>query len=158
MNAVGYEIREVAGKGLGVFSTKEFIDGERIMFFTGRAEDVSMIKDLDHSLQVGERAFIGPTGGADDLVNHSCSPNTGLRMNGKKIELVAIENVKPGDEITWDYSTTMYGGLWAMECVCGNKNCRGTVLDFDDLPKDRKDFYLSRNVVMPYLRRNQTGL
>jgi len=50
---------------------------------------------------------MGPSGGVDDFFNHSCDPNAGLQIDGQKVWLVAIKNITQGEEITWDYSTTM---------------------------------------------------
>ena len=73
------------------------------------------------------------------VVNHSCSPNAGLRSN--RI-LVALRNIGCGEEICYDYSTTMSEGRWTMQCRCGHLNCRSTVGDFHDLPTPRQQHYL----------------
>ena len=65
--------------------------------------------------------------------NHSCSPNMYCielqdRTNAMKAVLVAIQNIAPGTELTWDYRQQ-----WAhnegprIVCRCGSAQCRGYV-------------------------------
>ncbi len=82
------------------------------------------------------------------VVNHSCSPNAGLRSN--RI-LVALRNIGCGEEICYDYSTTMSEGRWTMQCRCGDLNCRSTVGDFHDLPTPRQQHYLQLGVVQSFI-------
>lgn len=79
------------------------------------------------------------------FVNHSCEPNTGIRDG---IRLVALRDLDPGEEIRFDYSTTMQEDHWVMEgCRCGAPSCRGSVLDFRWLPLDTKLTLIRQNVV-----------
>jgi hypothetical protein len=65
---------------------------------------------------------------ADDaeVMNHSCDPNTaGLGDDA----LVAIRDILPGEEVTYDYATSeidprVFAG-W--ECRCGAPNCRKVI-------------------------------
>ena len=60
-------------------------------------------------------------------MNHSCEPNGGLR--GEAV-LVAMRDIKEGEEITFDYATTeCIDGEW--ECLCGTPACRGTIRGTD---------------------------
>ena len=62
-----------------------------------------------------------------DFVNHSCEPSGGLR--GEAV-LVAMRDIKEGEEITFDYATTeCIDGEW--ECLCGTPACRGTIRGTD---------------------------
>ena len=57
-------------------------------------------------------------------INHSCDPNLGIRGRGT---LFALRSIRVGEELTFDYSTTM-DELFL--CRCGAKNCRGVPLTF----------------------------
>lgn len=66
-------------------------------------------------------------------INHSCKPNAGLR--GRKT-VVAMKNIKKGNEITIDYSITEDDPSWKMRCDCGHDNCRKVVRSVRFLPED----------------------
>jgi len=38
--------------------------------------------------------------------------------------IVAMRTIRPGEEITIDYSTTSKDPLWKMRCLCGQPTCR----------------------------------
>lgn len=80
--------------------------------------------------------------------NHSCDPNAGVRPD---LSLMAMKSIRVGEEIRYDYSTTMGDGLWEIECHCGSKNCRGTIQDFCKLPSRQQEFYRRLNVVQLFL-------
>lgn len=142
---------DLPGKGRGVFALDAFRPGEEVLEFLGHVRDVSTYTDLTHALQVGPTDFLSASGGIDDYVNHSCSPNTGIRDDKGRIVLIALKAIAPGAEITFDYSTTQTNGLWSMECQCGSKKCRGRILDFKDLPQELRNFYEKNNAVLPFV-------
>ena len=145
--------------GAGVFANKNLEKGEVILEFHGelftREELPKPYNEVeDHYLQIDNDLYMGPSGEADDFFNHSCDPNAGLSFAGKKIFLVAIENIADGDEITWDYSTTMNEDDWEMECKCGSKSCRGRIRDFKYLPEKIQKKYLDLKIVPKYITEN----
>jgi SET domain-containing protein len=71
------------------------------------------------------------------LVNHSCSPNAAVRND---TVLVAIREIAAGEEIRFDYSTTISDG-WRMPCLCGTAECRGLVAAFQLLPEPLRRRY-----------------
>jgi hypothetical protein len=143
--------------GKAVFATQGFADGETIVRFSGPRIAAARVPggvagNDDRYVQVGDREFLGPSGRIDDLINHSCAPNAGLRFTDKGVFLVALRAIAPGEEIAWDYSTTLKDSEWAMMCACGSADCRGRIGDFAGLPADRQRWYLTRDVVAPYVR------
>lgn len=147
----GLVLRTVSGKGKGVFATSDFASGATVLEFVGELLEVGSIGDLTHCLQIGPTTFLGPSGGIDDFVNHSCAPNTGIQDRGGRIFLFAFDAIKKGDEISFDYSTTQTGGYWHMQCICGTKECRGRIGDFRDLAPNLRQFYVSKNAVLPFV-------
>jgi uncharacterized protein len=81
-------------------------------------------------------------------INHSCDPNCGITP---ALDLIAIRNIMAGEELTYDYSTTMLERHWTMDCKCGSSRCRKVVRDFDQLPPAIQDYYLGLNVVQRYI-------
>jgi len=142
--------------GKGVFTDKAFKKGEVIGKSKGKlyTREQLLKKDswaLDHSLQIGENLYMGPANDVEDFVNHSCNPNSGHKIRGKSAKLVAIKDIKKGDEITFDYSTTMYNSGEEMKCYCGNKKCRKLIKDFNHLPKKIRKKYIDMGIVPKYI-------
>ncbi|HZZ43123.1 MAG TPA: hypothetical protein VFE58_09305, partial [Tepidisphaeraceae bacterium] len=68
------------------------------------------------------------------------------------VELVAIRDIEEGEELYFDYSTTMDEDDFEMVCRCGTKGCRGVVRDFKHLPGELKKRYVGLGVVPGYNR------
>ncbi len=150
-----FKFKMVTGTPLGraCVATKKIQKGEIICKFIGPIINTKQAiekhgYDNCIPLQIDEDAFI-------DLIepyvcfNHSCKPNAGIRNNGI---LFALADIKQGEEINYDYSTTVDDILWGMDCRCGTKNCRKRISDFQSIPHARKEFYLTSNAVTAYLR------
>ena len=77
------------------------------------------------------------------FINHSCKPNAGLRG---KATVVAMKNIKKGEEITIDYSITEEDPYWKMDCNCGEKNCRKVIKGIKYLPHN---FFIKYKLYIP---------
>ena len=82
-------------------------------------------------------------------INHSCEPNAGLSA---KLEMIALRDIKAGEELFWDYSTWMLERHWEMKCYCGSSQCRQVVRDFDLLPNRTQSKYLQLQIVAPFIQ------
>jgi len=82
------------------------------------------------------------------FVNHSCEPNCefdwfdlvpeGGSQAVRRVYLIALREIKPGEELTIDYNWSAEG---AIVCRCGAPTCRGWIVDPDQLaqvPSDRR--------------------
>ena len=148
MDPVGYELcTPEGGKGGGVRATRGFQVGETVMVGVLEGEVPS---NDSHATQVSRTRW-ARHGGLGPKVNHSCSPNCGVELNGTgACNFVARRSISKGEEITFDYAMRNYsiehfpGG-----CLCGADICRGSVTGWKDLPAERKDAY--EGLVAPYL-------
>ncbi|MDM8550424.1 SET domain-containing protein-lysine N-methyltransferase [Desulfobacterales bacterium HSG2] len=84
-------------------------------------------------------------------VNHSCDPNSGIRVNETGAhDLVAICDIAVSEEITFDYAMRNYSvDHFPPKCLCGADKCRGRVTGWKDLPDEKKKEYAG--FVAPYL-------
>ncbi|QDZ08061.1 SET domain-containing protein [Sphingomonas panacisoli] len=144
--------------GKAVVAAQRFAEGERLIEFTGRRFRADRVPTLmrgasDRFVQVTPDHFMGPSGRIDDLVNHSCAPNAGLRFADNGVFLVAIREIAAGEEITWDYSTTLAQSNWHMICQCRAPDCRRVIGNFATLSAERQEWFRAENLVPPYLRR-----
>lgn len=94
--------------GRGLFAARAFAAGETILRFTGPlinlAQSIAKGETEGNPLQVGPLDYIDlePPG---VFGNHSCEPNAGIRDD---VVLVALRPLVAGEEIRFDYSTTMW--------------------------------------------------
>lgn len=147
-----FEIRISPTKNKSVFTTEHIKAGTEVLAFQGILKKIAEIEDTTHCLQIDKDLYLTSSGQADDFVNHSCIPNCGVRMiNANSIYLFAIEDIAPGTELAFDYSTCLSGEHGLMECFCETEKCRGNIGAFKDLPEELKVFYTERNAVLPYL-------
>lgn len=147
--------------GKSVFANNNFKKGEEIIEFTGKSFTRKQLPapynmDNDYYVQVGKNKYLGPSGSFDDFINHSCNPNSGLIFKNNKIILTAIKNIKKGNEIMWDYSTTIDEDDWKMSCLCGSKLCRKKIRDFKYLPKKIKKKYIGLGIVPDFILKEIT--
>jgi uncharacterized protein len=59
------------------------------------------------------------------FINHSCGPNTYLRVMKDRVEFYALRDIRKGEELSCDYGETHHEGK--LPCKCGAKNCRGFI-------------------------------
>ena len=151
---------EIAGSGnvaIRVIEKNEticFLEGEKCTLEEIIAKVENAEEEPSDPFAIGEELYID----LDEkyrLFNHSCSPNTYIKGEN---EMIAIRRIEIGEEITFDYSTTMHypeekiiasgHQLWTCDCLCGSKNCRGIIDQFKTLTPKEQAFYLE-NKYMP---------
>jgi hypothetical protein len=141
--------------GKAVFAREGFAAGDSIVRFSGRRVSADRLRaatgSADRFVQVAPDAYLGPSGRVDDLINHSCDPNAGLRFTDGGVFLVALRPIAAGEEIAWDYSTTLADESWRMICECGAPDCRGVIGAFAGLPEAQQRRYRELGVVPSYL-------
>lgn len=128
----------IAGRGLR--ATRVIKNGEVIMRMSGkRVSDATVTRlitqkklNYDNPLQIEKDTYVIldplPVAG-----NHSCNPNAAVV---KTQTLIAIRNIKKGEEVTYDYSCVvgMVNEGWWMRCRCGTKACRKKIGAWTTLP------------------------
>jgi hypothetical protein len=147
MNDCGYELRtRTDGKGDGVFATRTFEINETAMV---GVIDGTLDGNDSHATQVGRNSWVRH-GGLGPKVNHSCSPDCGVRLNeAGACDFVARRQINTGDEITFDYAMRNYAiEHFPGDCLCGTSTCRGSVTGWKDLSDAQKSAYDGE--VMPY--------
>ena len=137
----GLNQKEVGDRGRGVFAGKAIPAGELVIKFVGPIFDKDNCPDFSEAIQVGVNAWMWSSGGLDDLVNHSCNPNTGLWQIGGDTYLLSLREIALDEELSFDYSTSMVDEPWSMECACGDKICRGHIANFLEMADERMQYY-----------------
>ena len=92
-------------------------------------EAMRLIKDLKviNCVELDNNLALNASANPNDMrfINHSCGPNTFMRVMKDRVEFYALKNIKKGEELSCDYGETHHDGK--LPCRCGAKNCRGFI-------------------------------
>jgi uncharacterized protein len=135
--------------GTGVFSSTHLTPGEIIL----NINDFRVVTDADplnpkkgefehhcDYLAGGKVVLMQPP---ERFINHCCDPNTLIRTISGDRYVVALREIGPGDEITYDYCVNGDGDT-AWDCSCKSPKCRNHHLSgFFHLPVDIQARYLA---------------
>lgn len=143
---VAKDLPEKGGKAM--FANQDFQKGEVLVIFGGRAVTRETLNSISetlgrHALQIGKELFLLEHAFEDgECFNHSCDPNLGVQG---QITLVAMRDIKQGEEVCFDYSMVDMSDADEFVCRCGSRLCRGRVTGEDwrlpDLQKRYKGFF-----------------
>jgi SET domain-containing protein len=121
--------------GLGLFATEPIKKGVLIAEYKGRRVTNAQADELEargsrYMYELNSRWTVDGSNRSNlaRYANHSCRPNAesdvirGQRARGRKggmVILRAIRNIKPGDEITYDYGRDYFDGfIKPIGCKC----------------------------------------
>jgi hypothetical protein len=113
--------------GRAVFAREKLRAKEVLVVWGGEVVTGEMLDDMSDdkrrvSIQIEEDLYLVTANeGPADWVNHSCDPNSGLIG---QVVLVALRDIRVGEEITFDYATSDGSPYDEFECGCGAKKCR----------------------------------
>lgn len=66
-------------------------------------------------------------------INHSCAANVLDSLRGFDL---AVEDIRAGEELTYDYRVFRYEPEWQFPCACGADRCIGTVRSARSIPAE----------------------
>jgi SET domain-containing protein len=141
-----FEVRRSGIQGKGAFAIRPIKKGARIIEYTGerisdeeageRYDDDKMKRHHTFLFQLDDGTCIDAASGGNEarFINHSCRPNCIAYQIGKRIFIYARKNIRPEEELVYDYKFERDGvhrSLWKKlyACYCGADNCRGTILN-----------------------------
>ncbi len=105
------KLGNMGGKIISLRKARQLVETQKriamVEFGDGRA--------LDGSIDKNELNFI----------NHSCNPNTYMRVAYGKVEFYSLKKIKKGEELTCNYGETHHDGK--LKCRCGAPNCKGFI-------------------------------
>jgi SET domain-containing protein len=130
--APGLTVKKSPINGKGCFATLHFQRGRKIADYTGE-----LISEAEANRRANRRllricaidtrwSLDGSRGGnGTHYINHSCAPNSFMKILYGHIQFYALRDISPGEEITIDYESTLHSDK--KRCYCGAKTCRGTI-------------------------------
>jgi len=149
------EPREIPHKGYGSFAIAPIETGTVVATFGGTFMSRSAFRKYpteqqSRSLQTEANNFVlGPESREPgDSINHSCSPNCGMR---NATQLIAMRKLAVGEELTYDYAMSDTSNYDEFECACGSDRCRSQISGNDwKLPELQSRY---QNMFSPYVQR-----
>ncbi|HKR02301.1 MAG TPA: SET domain-containing protein-lysine N-methyltransferase [Pyrinomonadaceae bacterium] len=130
--APGLSVKKSRINGKGCFATLHFPRRRKIAEYTGER-----ISNAEADRRANRRklricaidsrwSLDGSRGGnGTHYINHSCEPNAFMKILYGHIQFYALRDIRPGEEITVDYESTLHSDR--KRCYCGAKTCRGTI-------------------------------
>lgn len=73
------------------------------------------------TLQIADHKHITLTPDFLQFTNHSCNPN--VFFDTHRMELLALKEIQPGDELVFFYPSTEWEMDQPFECFCGSPQC-----------------------------------
>jgi SET domain-containing protein len=149
------EARDSGIHGRGVYAVAPIRKGTRIIEYLGerishaeadRRYEIKGDDDGHTFLFIASARTVidaGVNGNDARFINHSCNPNCETVIEGSRVFIDAIRNIRPGEELGYDYQLTWESTddpeeLALYACRCGAKHCRGTMLDVEPVDKNKK--------------------
>ena len=148
------EVRDSEIHGTGVYAAKNIPTGDRVIEYLGEKigkEESERRANEQMALaeQTGDAAvYIFTLSKKWDidgnmpwntarLLNHSCEPNCEAWIEGKRIFLYAMRDIKLGEELTFDYGFDIENHE-DHPCLCGKEGCVGYIVSRDQWPELHK--------------------
>lgn len=147
--------------GWGAFARRRFAAGEQVWTLRGRPSSIPRLAvrialrrcRMDDPLQIGRWRYL-ELDRPSVAFNHSCDPSLGVTPGNV---LVARRSIEPGEELTYDYATTVlvspFTVTWSMSCTCGSPTCRRTIRRAEKLPPDVARRYVDEGSCPDHTRR-----
>ena len=122
-NHVIAEVRQKLANGQNaLFALQSFQPGEVIAEFwagTIAKEPTYLTVQVD----VGKHITLQPE--FLQYINHSCDPN--VFFDTTLMKVVALKEIKEGEEMTFFYPSTEWKMTQSFNCYCGSSNCLGDI-------------------------------
>jgi SET domain-containing protein len=126
---------------LGLFAKSDIKKGEKVIEYKGRKFTHKQVEEDDrfdnskaiYLFTLNERYVLdGDTKtNTAKYINHSCDPNCEVDIIKGKIWIIAIKDIKKGNELSYDYGFGYDKDFRQFPCKCGSKICCGYIVRDD---------------------------
>lgn len=134
-------------EGRGAFARKAIPSGTKVIQYIGRhiskEESEQLCEDFNEYIfsLTDEKDLDGNVDwNPARLLNHSCEPNCSAEQDGEEIWIVADRDIRPGDEVTFNYGYSL-DSYREYPCKCGANYCVGYIVaeEYHDLVRREND-------------------
>jgi len=126
---------------LGLFAKSDIKKGEKVIEYKGKKFTHKQVEENDrfdnskaiYLFTLNERYVLdGDTKtNTAKYINHSCDPNCEVDIIKGKIWIIAIKDIKKGNELSYDYGFGYDKDFRQFPCKCGSKICCGYIVRDD---------------------------
>jgi uncharacterized protein len=128
----------------GCFTQVPLKNGSRVVEYTGprltnqKADVLYQNQERTYLFGLSDGEHVIDGDGVAAFINHSCEPNCEADEVNGRVFIIAIRNIAPGEELTYDYN--LYDGELEdlSPCSCGAKNCRGTMYSEAEIKRRKR--------------------
>ena len=125
------EVRQSGIHGTGAFARRDIARGAPVIEYVGekitKAEsarrieaDNEFIFTLDDEFDLDGKVTWNPA----RFINHSCSPNCEAEIDGHRVWIIALRDIKAGEELSFNYGYDLEN-YNEHPCRCGTEECVG---------------------------------
>jgi len=139
------ELREIEGKGMGIFATDSIPKGTVISYVDGQVhfskkESQVGLYAHNHVIPFHKNLYRNGFNTSSVLLNHSCDPNCYVK---DLFFVTVMRDIQKGEELTYSYSL-FCNSDWEHTgiCLCGSESCLGKILPWRELPKEIQEKYI----------------
>ena len=135
-----YRIKKsnIDNKGRGLYAARDIKEGTKIINYKGKLITKKQTEESD-KYNNNKPIYLFTINKKYDLdgdfkyntarlINHSCNPNCEVDGKGLKLWIVAIRDIKKGEELSYDYGFGYDEDYKQFVCKCGSKNCVGYIV------------------------------
>ena len=147
-----YKIKksDIDKKGRGLYAVRDIKEGTRIIDYVGKIITKKQTEETE-KFDNAKPIYLFNLNKKYDmdgdvswnparLINHSCSNNCDYNGTGLKLWVIAIKDIKKGEEITADYGFGYDEDYKQFPCKCRSKNCCGYIVRAESRWRINKKF------------------
>ena len=138
MNLYRIKKSNIDRNGKGLYATKDIKEGTKIIDYVGKIITKKK-SDKSEKFDNSKPIYLFDLNNKYDLdgdvswntarlINHSCLNNCEYEGKGLKLWVVAIKDIKKGEELTCDYGFSFDSDYKQFPCSCGSTNCVGYIV------------------------------
>lgn len=137
-------IKQSGIHGSGCYSLAPIPEGAYVVQYTGpvltkeQADELYSERPDTYLFCLGEGESVIDGENVAAFINHSCDPNCETDEVDGKVWVIALRDITPGEELTYDYN--LYDGDDDDEapCNCGARDCRKTMYGDEEMERRAK--------------------
>jgi len=141
---MGLILRESSIHASGCYTTSPIKKKTFIVEYTGphiskkRADDLYENARRTYLFGLDDGRHVVDGTGIAAFINHSCVPNCETDEVDGQIWIIALRDIKAGEELTYDYNLYDGDDDDRAACRCGARGCRGAMYSEEELAKRAK--------------------
>ena len=138
---MGLIVRSSQIHAVGCYTTAPIKKGTRVVEYTGprlkpeACEHLYANDEITYLFGMEGDQWIIDGHGTAAFLNHSCDPNCETEEIDGHVWIIALRDIAPEEELTYDYNLYDGDALEDAPCSCGSKKCRGYMYEPEEIAR-----------------------